>query len=616
MKWSFIPIVLILMCSCSVKNNEIKATNDKELLLVKHIPNPVIAKQINNSETRFRLFQWTFRTEVTNRTQEPLRIKSFGCYEHTGGNWVMRNIGYRLYNDKDFIEWYRDGDEISNGWIQPGHIAVDNNNWVRSYAVTNRFKWYYVAVDSFGKEYVGEEEVELIPYYDDSKNYWTDSEPSKLIKISGKIQSTCGKSLQYAQIRITPYVSVDYEPLAVTLAEKDGSYTVRAEKPGIYRLYAYSPGHNSIGKTIALGNDETDMSMDIRMCPHEDIDNAATDNQSEVILPEDRKYCERIWYMEQLVAKECERYIEGCRKYEENDDSRPFEYDWIKTKNILIEYVEKDPIDAVRRYAALKMAEVLYYDPNIDTSSMNKVFITLPSDSPYWGVIPYSDIASKLCMKYKGEYGEKALMDLYERNPDRMVRAYAISYLASIMKNKDDLKMAAAYYDSALLEFSDIEEIKSILRMANPYSKVIEGREIPDFQVISIDDQRIISKKSMLGKYYLIHFWATWCGPCKREMKVIHDAYGTFKTKNFTILSISFDRDVDVLNSYRNEQWHLPWINSIEPKGTDSELGNSLEVYGVPKLILVNPEGVILETKCSLLRGQKLASTLTKYLND
>lgn len=616
MKWSFIPIVLMLMCSCSVKNNEMKATNEKELLLVKHIPNPAIAKPIDDGDTRFRRFLWAFRTEVTNRTQVPLRIKTFGGYEYTGGNWVMRNIGDSLYNDKDFIEWYRDGDEIPNGWIQPGHIAVDNNNWIRSIAVPNRFKWRYVAVDSLGKEYMGEEEVELIPYYDDSKNYWTDSESSKLIEISGKIQSTKGNSLQYAQIRITPYVSVDYEPLAVTLAEKNGSYTVQAMKPGVYKLYAYSPGHNSIERTIALGNDEKDMSINIRMCPHEDIDNAATDNQSEVILPEDRKYCERIWYMEQLVATECEHYIEACRKYKANDDSHPFGYDWIKTKNILIEYVEKDPIDAVRRYAALKLAEVLYYDPNIDASSMNKVFITLPSDSPYWGVIPYSDIISKLCMKYKGEYGEKALMDLYESNPDRMVRAYAISYLASIMKNKDDLKMAAAYYDAALLEFSDIEEIKSILRMVNPYSKVTKGREIPYFQVTSIDDQKIISKKSMMGKYYLIHFWATWCGPCKREMKVIHDAYGTFKTKNFTILSISFDLDVEVLNSYRSEQWHLPWINAIEPKGTDSELGNSFEVYGVPKLILVNPEGVILETKCSLLRGQELASTLKKYLNN
>jgi len=599
MKWSYIPILLILMCSCSVKNNEIKATNEK----------------INNSETRFRLFQWTFRTEVINRTQGPLHIKSFGAYEHTGSTWVMKNLDDRLYNDKDFIEWYKDGDEIRNGCIQPGHIAVDNNNWVRSYAVPNRFKWHYVAVDSLGKEYVGEEEVELIPYYDDSMDYWVDSEPSKLVEISGKIQSANGKSLQYAQIRITPYASVNYEPLALTLAEKDGSYTVRAAKPGIYKLYAYSPGHNSIEKTIALGNDEKGMSINIRMCPHENIDNAARENQSEVILPEDRKYFERIWNIEQLVTAELEHYIEACRKYDENDDSRPFEHDWIKTKNILIGYVEKDPIDAVRGYAALKLAEVLYYDPNIDVPSMDKIFITLPSDSPYWGVIPYSDIISTLCMKYKGEYGEKALMDLYERNPDRMVRAYAISYLASMRKSKDDLKMAAAYYNAALLEFSDIEEIKSILQMANPYCKVVKGREIPDFQVTSIDDQKIISKESMKGKYYLIHFWATWCGYCKKEMKVMHDVYSTVNDTNFTILSISFDSDIEVLNSYRNERWHLPWINAIEPKGTVSELGNKFEVYGVPKLILVNPEGVILEIDCTL-RGEKLEPTLAKYLND
>jgi thiol-disulfide isomerase/thioredoxin len=616
MKCPIILLFLVLVCTCLAAADETETANEKEALIIRHIPNPVAAKPGENAGIGIRSYQWIFRTEVANRAKMPLHIISFGAYSYRSNKWENINVGHRLFNGEDFIKWYTDGDDIYDGWIEPGHVAADSSNWVKMYGVPYRCKWRYLAVDSTGKEYAGEEEVELIPYYDESKDYWKDSEPSKLVEISGKIQSASEKPLQYAQIRITPYVSVDYEPFAVTLAERDGSYRVHAEKPGVYRLYAYSPGHDSIEKTIALGKDETDIYMDIRMCPHETVDNAALDNKSEMILSEDREYFERIWHIEQLVATEYEKYIQASRKHGENDDSSQLGYDWIKVKETLVESLEKETIDAVRKYTALKLAEVLYYYPNIDNASMEKVLITLPFDSPYWGASPYSKIISELCMKYRDGYGEKALMELYKTNPDRMVRAYAISYLASMRKSKDDLKMAAAYYDAALSEFSDIEDIQSILRMANPYSKVIKGREIPDFQVTSIDDQKNISKKSMIGKYYLIHFWATWCGPCKREMKVIHDAYSTFENKNFTILSISFDRDIGVLNSYRNERWHLPWINAIEPKGTDSELGNKFEVYGVPKLILVNPEGVILETKCSLLRGQKLISTITKYLND
>ncbi len=599
------------MCTCSAAGKESTSRNKEELLVIKHAPNPVSARLINNSKTSLREYQWKFRTKVINRTQQPLQIISFGGYRYTGNKWESSNSGGRLFNSEEFVKWYKHEDDISSSWIQPGQMVADDNNWVRGFEATFRYKWRYVAVDSFGEEYVGEEEVELIPYYED-KDYWADTDPSTLVEISGKILGSDEKLLQYAQIRIIPYMKRDFYDVA--LAGSDGTYEIRAEIPGIYKIFAYSPSYNSITKTIVLGNDKTEIFIDFKMSPHETIDSIATENQSEVILSDNFIYCERIWQMEQLVATELEKFIKASQKHdEESGDPSEYEYDWSKPKNTLAEYFESESVDAARKFAAFKVAEVLYYDRNIDNTSMNKVFGILPPDSPYWGAYP--QLSSLLCGKYKDEYGEKQLMKLYKSNPGRMVRAYAISYLALWLKKKNDLKMASAYYDAAMSEFSDIEEINLILRMANPYAKIAKGKEIPDFQVASIDKKKIVSKESMKGKYYLIHFWTTWCGPCKKEMKAIHDAYETNKNNNFTILSISFDRDMEVLNSYRSERWPLPWINAIESEGMDSKLASKFEVYGVPKLILVNPEGVILETSNSL-RGQKLAPTLVKCLTN
>lgn len=64
---------------------------------------------------------------------------------------------------------------------------------------------------------------------------------------------------------------------------------------------------------------------------------------------------------------------------------------------------------------------------------------------------------------------------------------------------------------------------------------------------------------------------------------------------------------------FRKELWPLPWDNAIEPGGSESAIGRKFEVFGVPRLILVDPHGIIVETGINL-RGDKLVPFLEKCI--
>ncbi len=117
----------------------------------------------------------------------------------------------------------------------------------------------------------------------------------------------------------------------------------------------------------------------------------------------------------------------------------------------------------------------------------------------------------------------------------------------------------------------------------------------------------------MLGQYYLIDFWATWCGPCVREMPEIHEAYTEFSSDNFEILSLSFDSDFGKVASFRERRYAMPWLHGFVEGGFESDLSQSFEVTGIPKPILVNPEGTIVAVD-GALRGERLAKTLGTHL--
>ncbi|UOQ95977.1 AhpC/TSA family protein [Hymenobacter sp. 5317J-9] len=172
-------------------------------------------------------------------------------------------------------------------------------------------------------------------------------------------------------------------------------------------------------------------------------------------------------------------------------------------------------------------------------------------------------------------------------------------------------------------EFAFADSVAGVQRKANPNSPFTKeltarleplrataaGTQAPEINLPTPQGGKL-ALSSLRGKYVLIDFWASWCGPCRQENPNVVKAYNQFKDKGFTIYSVSLDQD--------KTKWEkaiaadgLTWNHVSDLAGWNSVAGAAYGVKAIPQSFLIDPQGKIIAKN---LRGEALAAKLAEVL--
>lgn len=173
-----------------------------------------------------------------------------------------------------------------------------------------------------------------------------------------------------------------------------------------------------------------------------------------------------------------------------------------------------------------------------------------------------------------------------------------------------------AYPEQAYSLFQTLSpELKESLAGREYLEKLIKaqpqviGTTAPEFSLKNTSDQQV-SLASFRGKYVLVDFWASWCGPCRRENPNLVKVYEKFKSKNFTVLGVSLDRGDDAKQKWMDAiaKDALPWEQLADFQGAVAML---YKINSIPANFLIDPTGkIIAQDLDGKLLEEKLATIL------
>ena len=163
-------------------------------------------------------------------------------------------------------------------------------------------------------------------------------------------------------------------------------------------------------------------------------------------------------------------------------------------------------------------------------------------------------------------------------------------------------------------EHSGIAILKSQLTQAmqsqdNGATTALLNQPAPDLTMDDVNGKKV-SISDFKGKYLLVDFWASWCGPCRHENPNVVAAYNKFKNKNFAILGVSLDEDKQAwIDAIKHD--NLSWAQMSDLQQWNSAAIPAYHFDGIPFNVLIDPSGKIIAES---LRGSMLEQKLSEVL--